>query len=126
MAATWTHLHDLSYLFLALAHGADGHLAKEEKTVIVEKLLQREPELLREGVRDLLNQVAKVYQQDRREKSKRRLESTIRKLKAKLEEEELREVYQDLVDLAQADGVILDGEWSFIDELKAAWGMLQA
>ena len=34
-----------------------------------------------------------------------------------------QEAFNDLLAISQADGVILDSEWSFLDAVKGAWGV---
>jgi hypothetical protein len=122
----WSKTHELAYLYLALAHGADQDLAKSEKKTIVQKVEAWDPLIGHQGALDLLNQVAKTYMADRKSGDASRTRAAIRRLKGAMSKDELSRALTDLVELAQADGVILDAEWDFIDDAKKAWGVLGA
>ncbi len=114
----------LVYLYLSLCHGADADFADEEKKLIVEKVRAWDPLLDKKAAVRLINEVARRYAADRKEGSPAKVRLTIQRLGENLPDEELSQVLSDLVELAQADGMIVEGEWDLIDECKRTWGVL--
>ncbi len=121
---SWGKVEQLTYLYLALCYGADQDFAKEEKSVLVQKVMGLDSMLSKKAAVALINSVAKSYIEDRRSGSNAPVRLTIQRLGQRLSSEELSQALGDLFSLAQADGMIVDGEWDLIDECKRSWGVL--
>ncbi|MHC4831570.1 MAG: TerB family tellurite resistance protein [Planctomycetota bacterium] len=112
----------MAYLFIAMAHGADHDFAEEEKVVTLEKVELWDRTLDKASTKALVKRVAGVYAEDRRAGTvRKRLERYIAQLGDTLSENKLKQALSDMVDLAKADGVIVEGEWKLLDAIKRAW-----
>lgn len=120
----WGRTELLAYVFLCLTHGTDGEVVKEERHALVDKILRWDPVRSRQGAKDLLTEVSRSYLRDHREQlAKPRFARALKRLRRALSAEELSRAISDMVDLAQADGVVLDSEWDVIDEARRAWSV---
>lgn len=115
---SWGVLHDLAYIFLVLAHGTDDDLSDTELEVIFNKLREWEPGVPPDEVEAVLEDVMRVYSGGR---DARRLESAVRSVRNRLPREQRMAALNDLVKIANADGVFLDNEEDLINHLLSQW-----
>lgn len=115
---SWGVLHDLAYIFLVLAHSTDDELSDTELEVMFNKLREWEPAVHPDDVERVLEQAMGVYSQGR---DSERLESAIRSVRQRLPREQRMAALNDLVKIANADGVFLDDEEDLINHLLSEW-----
>ncbi len=114
----WSVLHDVALLYLALAHGTDLDIDPAEQVTMVEKLKIRYPDVGLWRVRQILQEVMLTYLG---EHSRQMVEAAMASIKASMSKEERIGVLNDLAELATADGTIVPGEVSFIQQLASYW-----
>lgn len=115
---TWSILHDLAFLYLVLAHSTDDELTVTEVQVILSKLQEWQPELSREQVQTVLDEAVDRYATGPDHEA---LRASVRALGELLPEEQRMAALNDLVQIANADGIFLDNEEDMINELMDAW-----
>lgn len=113
-------LHELALLYLGLAHGVDAHLSPAEHGEMVARLRkwqpQHDPALLTHVLRD----AALTYFD---ESTTNRLDEAARILGSSLEVGVKQEIWNDLREVARADGTTLEQEGGFLDVLATQWGV---
>lgn len=114
----WTPQHDLALIYLVLAHGTDDDLSPSEVDVMLRKLREWLPHLSAEQTRHVLRTAMYKYA-DRRDEL--RIDRAIASIKNAMPARQRMLALQDLVRLANADGVFLDEEEDLINSLLAAW-----
>ncbi len=117
---TWTRTHELSLVYLALAYGTDQALADEEMHTIVAAIQGWDSALTPAGAQEIVLEALAVYLQ---ENTGVEVTRTIRALKSSLSEDERRHALEDVVRIAEADGVLLSSETSLIATLADIWGL---
>ncbi len=114
----WSVLHDVALLYLALAHGTDLEIDPSEQVTMVEKLKAWYPEAGLWRIRQVLQEVMLTYLG---EHSRQMVDAAIASIKASMSKKERIGVLNDLAELATADGVIVPGEVSFIQQVARYW-----
>lgn len=109
---------DLAYIYLTLAHGTDYELSEAETQVMLRKLNEWQPSLSEGQVRDVLREAMERYAEGLDE---RRLQDAIEAVKEGLPKKQRMAALNDLIQIANADGVFLDGEEDLINRLLAVW-----
>lgn len=116
----WTPLHDLGLIYLALMHGADADLDPTEMEAMSIKLTEWEPGRQFTVIRRVMNDVLLVYMSPHRDKM---LDSAIVSIYETMDAGRRVSVLNDLADIASADGIIVGGEISFIQDLARRWNV---
>lgn len=114
----WSVLHDLAFLYLVLAHSTDDELTVTEVQVILAKLQEWQPDLAREDVQHVLDEAVERYASGPDQQA---LSESVRALRHTLPEEQRMAALNDLVQIANADGIFLDDEEDMINDLMEAW-----
>ena len=114
----WSVLHDVALLYLALAHGTDLEIDPSEQATMVEKLKAWYPEAGAWRIMQVLQEVMLTYLG---EHSRQMVDAAMASIKASMSKKERIGVLNDLAELATADGVIVPGEVSFIQQLASYW-----
>ena len=114
----WGVLHDLTYVYLVLAHATDHDLSESEVHVILDKLREWQPGADMADVRATLDLALERYAQGADETM---LHASIEAVREGLPEAQRMAALNDLVEIANADGVFLDNEEDLINHLVAAW-----
>ena len=114
----WGVLHDLAYIYLVLAHGTDNDLTGTEVQVMLNKLQEWQPDDASADMRAVLASAMDVYSQGEDQK---RLEHSIASVRDGLPREKRMAAMNDLVKIANADGVFLDIEEDLINHLLTEW-----
>ncbi len=114
----WGVLHDIAYLYLVLAHGTDHDLAHTEMQVMLNKLQEWRPDEASEDVRSVFDSATSAYALGPDEE---RIERAIDSVRRSLPREQRMAALNDLVKIANADGVFLDTEEDLINHLTDAW-----
>lgn len=117
-ASDWSALHDLTLIYLVLAHGTDNDLSKNEVQVMIRKLKEWQPDVSEDRVRAILRTAMNRYAEGVDE---RRLHQAILAVKESMPASKRMAALHDLIQIANADGVFLDVEEDLINSLLAEW-----
>ena len=120
---TWTRTHDLALVYVALAYGTDNTLTDEEVESIIATLQNWGSDLTRDAVQEIVLEAMTIYLQ---ENASIEVTRTIRRLSRELSEDERKKALEDVVRIAEADGVLLSSESSMITSLADIWGLKAA
>lgn len=113
----WTLLHDLALIGVVVAHSTDNDLAEREIDVILERLGQWQPDLNEEEVRRVLREALAFYATEPGEEELRR---SVRALRDALPMMQRLAVLDDLYQIAEADGSLIEAEQAMITSLARA------
>lgn len=114
----WGVLHDLAYIYLVLAHGTDNDLTGTEVQVMLNKLREWQPDDTPADMRAVLAAAMEVYSHG---EDQERLDQAISSVRDGLPREKRMAAMNDLVKIANADGVFLDTEEDLINHLLTEW-----
>ncbi len=116
----WSRIHDLALVYVALAYGTDSQLSDSEIDTVVTALHRWRPDISINDVREIvLEALAILLDEDASDE----VVAAIDRLQSSLSAEERRTALEDVVQIAQADGVILGRERTFISHLARAWSV---
>lgn len=115
---SWTHVHDIALVFLALAYSADAHLSDEEVDTISAALGRWKPEASDHDIHEIVMEAASVFFESDAEKE---VVLSVRTLGEALSLEQRRQVLEDVMRIAEADGVLLNAEQNLLSVLAGAW-----
>ncbi len=111
-------LHELALLYLAMAQGADDDLSYAEREAVTDNLHDRYAYLDRAEVQNVVLETLTTHDEHALKDAARRVVDTLGEV---LSDEEKRSVLEDLVRIAQADGVVLDRERRLLGTIAASW-----
>ncbi len=111
-------LQALAYIYLTLAHGTDEELSVEERQVMLSRLMEWQPEHSENEVRILLDGALQAYASGDAEE---RYEEAVLTVKHGMPTDRRAAALQDLIKIANADGLFLDREEDLINRLLSAW-----
>ncbi len=115
---TWTRAHDLALIFIALAYGTDQELHEDELATITDVLQHWRENFPADQVQDVVMEAVAIFMGDNAElEVKRSMES----LKKQLSKSSRQRALEDVVRIAEADGVLLSSELDLIHRLAEAW-----
>lgn len=120
----WGVLHDLAYIFLVLAQGTDDDLAETEVQVMLNKLREWTYGDAPTDVLTVLETAKNAYGSKTGYGSgdeEERLRKAIASVRQSLPHEKRMAALNDLVKIANADGVFLDNEEDLINHLLTLW-----
>ena len=115
---SWGVLHDLAYIYLVLAHSTDHDLSETEMHVMLNKLQEWQPQVSRGDVKTVLSGALNAYAEG---EDQERLEHSIQSVRRTLPRKQRMAALNDLVKIANADGVFLDNEEDLINHLLSEW-----
>lgn len=115
---TWSPLHDLALIYLALTHGADADLDPSELDAMSVKLNDWQPGTGMKRIQKVMNEVLLVYMSPQRDDM---IDTAVVSVYESMPKPTRIAVLNDLADIASADGVIVGGEISFIQDLARRW-----
>ncbi|NNF02966.1 MAG: hypothetical protein HKN17_00760 [Rhodothermales bacterium] len=117
---TWTHAHDLTLIFLALGYGADQRLSDREIDAIASALSRWKPNADRSEINEIvLESVAAFLESD----PEKEVVQSVKALGHALSLEKRQEALEDIMRIAEADGVLLNAEQNILSVLADAWGV---
>lgn len=114
----WSALHDLAYLYLALAHGTDSDFSGHERQVTLRTLQEWMPAAPPARIEAILEAALARYADGVSGDDLRQAAEAVRDA---LPQTQRKAALHDLVQIANADGVFLDSEEDFINELMVVW-----
>lgn len=109
-------LYDLAYIYLLLAHSTDDDFSGPERQVLLNKLGEWDPEATEEDVLRMLRLAMNAYA---RGSDEARLEAAVASVRAALPREQRMAALNDLIKIANADGIFLDNEEDLINHLQS-------
>ena len=115
---SWSPLHDLGLIYLSLMHGADAEIDPSEQTLSLERLKAWHPEQDEGRLKEVMAEVMLVYVGG---SGRQMLDTSVVSLRHALPKGKRIAVLNDLADIASADGMIVPGEVSFIQQLARHW-----
>ncbi len=115
---TWTLTHDIGLLYLAVSHGTDRELLDSELVVMKREIQRWKPSITGEACQEMIMECLSIYLSDRRDEILKRAIVRIRK---DADVSQKLAVIMDMVDLAEADGVVLFTEKQLIKTLSKIW-----
>ena len=117
---SWSRAHDLALVYLALAYGTDSQLSVDEMDTIVSALHSWRQDLSLDDMREVaMESLAVLLDED----SSTEVFSAIDRLQDSLSGEERARALDDVVRVAQSDGVFLGRERTFVSHLARAWAV---
>lgn len=117
---TWTHAHDLTLIFLALGYSADQHLSDREIDAIASALSRWKPTAERAEINEIVLESVSAFLESDPEKE---VIQSVKALGSALSLEKRREALEDIMRIAEADGVLLNSEQNILSVLADAWGI---
>ena len=114
----WGLIHELTFLYIIVAHSADNDLSPREIEIILDRLQEWQPELSREALRNVFRRALQVYA-DQPEAAL--IEDSVGALKEALPLVQRLTALDDLCTIAQADGGLSSAERELILNLAQAW-----
>lgn len=120
---TWTQAHDLALIFIALAYGTDYDLVEEEMQSIIRALQGWREDFGVDEVKEIVMEAMAVYLESDAEEE---VAESMHVLKETLAPEDLAHAVDDVIKIAESDGVILSSESSLISVLSDIWEVKQA
>ncbi|MFB6246977.1 MAG: TerB family tellurite resistance protein [Salinibacter sp.] len=114
----WGLIHELTFLYIVVAHSADNDLSDREIETILDRLQEWEPDRSREALRDVFRRALQVYA-DQPEAAL--IEDSVEALKEALPLVQRLTALDDLNTVAQADGALSANERELILNLAQAW-----
>jgi len=117
----WGVLHHLALIYLILAHGTDNELSERERNVMFRKLREWGPKRSEDEVQAILNAALEAYA---RGISEEQFAESVFAVREGMPESNRMAALNDLVKIANADGVFLDREEDLINQLLAAWEVM--
>jgi uncharacterized tellurite resistance protein B-like protein len=115
---TWTHIHDLALVYIALAYGSDHRLTDDELTLLTQKLMLWGDDLSLADVQEVVLEAMTVYLEA---PSQDEVLRSVKSLSRTLSTDSLRRALDDVMHIAEADGVLLHRERGLIGALADLW-----
>lgn len=116
----WTTSHDLALVYLALAYGTDHELGDDEMSALTGALRDWAVVPSDAQVQEVVMEAATVFLEGDAQAEVRR---SIQDLGDELSIVERRQALQDVMRIAEADGVLLEREQGLIHHLADAWAL---
>jgi len=117
---SWTHAHDIALVFLALAYSTDQHLSDGEVDRISDALKRWKPSATESDVHEIVLEAASVFFESDADKE---IQHSVTSLRDALKIEQRRQVLEDSMRIAEADGVLLNAEQNLLSVLASVWGI---
>ncbi len=118
--ASWGALHHLAFIYLVLAHAPDSDFSAEERQLILKKLQEWEPALTEHAIEAVLDRAIDRYAQGPHPAM---LIASVEAVKVALSVSQRQVALNNLVQIANADGVFLDSEEDLLNDLRTAWDL---
>ena len=117
---TWTPLHDLAVLYIAMAHQSDDDLSQTELDAIGRKLAEWLPAAIPGDVGAIVRDALRAYADGN---VRDLVSEAVARLKVAVPPHQRTAIFADLEYIARADDVMLVEERAIIAELAEAWGI---
>lgn len=115
-----SQLHDLAFLFLALAHGTDDELHPDEQRKMSVRLRTWQPNKDPALIDHVIREAALTYLEGH---DRDRLEGIVTELGQQLSDDLKLALLSDLREIAEADGTVMAAEAGFLQKLASRWSV---
>lgn len=115
---TWTRAHDLALIFIALAYGTDQELHEDELATITDALQNWRENFPADEVQDVVMEAVAIFMGDHADQE---VHHSMESLKKQLSLSSRQQALEDVVRIAEADGVLLSSEQDLIHKLAETW-----
>jgi len=115
---SWTHVHDMALVFLALAYSTDASLSDSEVDSISAALKTWKPDTKEHDIHEIVLEAASIFFESDPEKE---VVQSVESLGLALSTEQKQQLLEDAMRVAEADGVLLNSELNILSILAAAW-----
>lgn len=115
---TWTRTHELALIFIALAYGSDQELSDVELRTITKTLQGWRADLTQHDTYEIVLEAMAVYMED---DGVIEVTRTMHSLKEALSVDERRRALEEVVRLAEADGIVMTSEQKLISMIAEVW-----
>ncbi len=116
----WSLLHDVGLMYIVLAHSSDNKISEGEISAMVTRLMDWQLDQDEEAIRRVLREALALYSDGPDQEALQESVQTIREMMSAVQRLVLLD---DLVFIAQVDGVLNDIEKEMIDNLSQSWGV---
>ncbi|HEX7071846.1 MAG TPA: TerB family tellurite resistance protein, partial [Rhodothermales bacterium] len=120
MRESWTQAHDLALIYIALAYGTDSELSETELRTITDAIATWRTDLSRVEVNEIVLEAVAVFLEGN---PRTEVVNSMQTLKEALTVEQRRRALDDIVRIAESDGVLLHRERGLITFLASIWEM---
>ena len=110
----------LAFIYLVLAHGTDRDFSAQERQILLKRLQEWRPSLQEGAVEQLLDRAMDRYAQGA---TPGLLSESVEAVRVALPDAQRKAALNDLIQIANADGVFLDSEEDLINDLVDAWDL---
>jgi uncharacterized tellurite resistance protein B-like protein len=117
---SWTPSHDLALLGVTLAYGTDGSLHDREVEALTHMLQRWHHTDTPEAVREVVVEATAVFFEA---EGRREVRRAVMALRDAFDDQQRRRALLDMMRIAEADGVLLEGEQTLVAMLAEAWGL---
>ncbi len=115
-----TLLSSFAMVYLALAHGTDAELHDDELAAMTEALSRWAPSRSEAEIQELIMETGALYLHGDRETE---IKSAMLNIRREASVVDRIQAIQDLIDIANADGVVLETEEGLIHALRSIWAL---
>ena len=115
-------LHDLALLYLGLAQGADDELDPSETKEVAACLRRWQPDKDPALIDHVIRDVSLSFEE---EATPEEVRAAVESLGESLSEDLRQEILGDLAEIARADGLVLQQEKDFVEQIAVTWGVSQ-
>ena len=116
----WSLLHDVGLMYIVLAHSSDNKISEGKISAMVTRLMDWQLDQDEEAIRRVLREALAFYSDGPDQEALQESVQTIREMMSAVQRLVLLD---DLVFIAQVDGVLNDIEKEMIDNLSQSWGV---
>ncbi|MGM0706603.1 MAG: TerB family tellurite resistance protein [Bacteroidota bacterium] len=113
----WSLIHELAFLFIAIAHAGNNELNTDEIAMLRKRLQPWHPDFDEEAIDDVIRTALRVYA----DADEDLIQHVVQTLKQALPDVQLLAVLDDIYCMARADGPVTDAEEALIATLGSAW-----
>lgn len=117
---TWTRTHDLALVYIALVFGGGTNITDAILTTVIKSLQKWDEKLSVEEVKEVVLEALAIYMTDDAHVEFTR---TVRSLNKQLNKDERKKALEDVLQIAEADGVLQSSERSLITLLAENWDL---
>lgn len=114
----WSVLHDITLVYIVLAHGSDGILSEEEIGAILKRLAFWQPELEESDLRDIFRDALQFYSTG---PDKDDLTESTDAINEHLTKAQRMSVVNDLVYIGEIDGPLTEYETDMVEQVALLW-----
>lgn len=116
----WTRAHDLALVYISLAFGTDHDLVDNEVSTIQEKLGHWREHFDAADILEVIMEAATVFLEG---DAAHEVTESVNALRSSLDPAQKRRALEDVIRIAEADGILLTSEKSLITQVARAWNL---